>query len=229
MPRLDVRGINGPAMDWSGWDLEANGGVVLLQVRENRGFVGLRMFRQQAPTDTQQLLEYPMALPRLIAALLTAVFLVAGCTSGTASPAPSSGGASGAAGVTVGTGSSATLGTYLTGPNGMALYTHAGDSATSSTCTGGCATAWPPLATTGQPTAGSEVTGQLGTLTRADGTTQVTYGGLPLYYWQGDAKAGDVTGNGVNGFSLATVGGAGPLPNASGAAPAPTSSGSSGY
>jgi predicted lipoprotein with Yx(FWY)xxD motif len=228
VPRLDVRGITGPATDSSGWDLEASGGVVLLQVPENRGFVGLRMCRQYAPTDTQQLLEYPMALPRLIAALVTAVFLVAGCTSGTASPAPSSGGASGAAGVTVGT-SSSSLGTYLTGPNGMALYTQAGDSATSSTCTGGCASAWPPLATTGQPTAGSGVTGQLGTLTRADGTTQVTYGGLPLYYWQGDAKAGDVTGNGVNGFSLATVGGAGSLPSASGAAPAASSSATSGY
>jgi predicted lipoprotein with Yx(FWY)xxD motif len=169
-----------------------------------------------------------MSVPRLIAALVTAVLIVAGCTSTTASPAPSSG-AAGAAGVTVGTAKSATLGTYLTGPNGMALYTHAGDSATSSTCTGGCASAWPPLATTGQPTAGSGVTGQLGTLTRADGTVQVTYGGLPLYYWQGDTKAGDVTGNGVAGFSLATVGGAGSVPSASGAAPAPSSSTTSGY
>ena len=170
-----------------------------------------------------------MSVPRLIAAFVTAVLLAAGCTSTAASPAPSSGGAAGAAGVAVGTASSATLGTYLTGPNGMALYTHAGDSATSSTCTGGCASAWPPLATTGQPTAGSGVTGQLGTLTRADGTVQVTYGGLPLYYWQGDTKAGDVTGTGVAGFSLATVGGAGALPSASGAAPAPSSSTTSGY
>ena len=169
-----------------------------------------------------------MTVPRLIAALVTAVLILAGCTSTAASPAPSSG-AAGAAGVTVGTASSATLGTYLTGPNGMALYTHAGDSASSSTCTGGCASAWPPLATTGQPTAGSGVTGQLGTLTRADGTVQVTYGGLPLYYWQGDTKAGDVTGNGVAGFSIATVGGAGSVPSASGAAPAPSSSTTSGY
>lgn len=117
----------------------------------------------------------------------------------------------------------------LTGPNGMTLYTHAGDSATSSTCTGGCATAWPPLAATGQPMAGAGVTGQLGTESRADGTTQVTYGGLPLYYWQGDTKAGDVTGNGVDGFSVATVGGAGPLPNPSTAVPAPSSPGKYGY
>jgi predicted lipoprotein with Yx(FWY)xxD motif len=163
---------------------------------------------------------------RLILALLaSAILLIAGCTSSGTNPSPSSGAASSAAGVTVGTSS----GAVLTGPNGMTLYTHAGDSATSSTCTGGCATAWPPLTTTGQPTAGAGVTGQLGTLTRADGTTQVTYGGLPLYYWQGDTKVGDVTGDGVNGFSTAKVGGAGPVPRASGAAPAPSSSGKPGY
>jgi predicted lipoprotein with Yx(FWY)xxD motif len=98
----------------------------------------------------------------------------------------------------------------------MTLYTHAGDGPTSSTCTGECATAWPPLTTSGQPTAGAGVTGPLGTLARADGATQVTYGGLPLYYWQGDAKPGDVTGDGVNSFSLAKVGGTAPVPSAAG-------------
>ena len=162
---------------------------------------------------------------RLILALFaSAVLAVAGCTSSGATPSSSSGAASSAAGVTVGTTSAASFGTVLAGPNGMTLYTHAGDSATSSTCTGECAAAWPPLTTTGQPTAGAGVTGQLGTLTRADGTTQVTYGGLPLYYWQGDTKVGDVTGDGVHGFSVAKVGGAGPIPSASGAAPAPSAS-----
>jgi len=165
----------------------------------------------------------------ILASFATVIFVVAACTSSGASPAPSAGGASAAAGITIGTASSAKFGTVLTGPNGMTLYTHAGDSATSATCTGQCATAWPPLATTGQPSAGTGVTGQFGTLTRADGTTQVSYGGLPLYYWQGDAKAGDVTGNGVNGFSVATVSGAGPMPSATGAAPAPSSSGKSVY
>jgi predicted lipoprotein with Yx(FWY)xxD motif len=117
----------------------------------------------------------------------------------------------------------------LTGPNGMTLYTHAGDTATSSSCTGSCATTWPPLETKGQPAAGAGVTGQLGTLTRPDGGTQVTYRGLPLYYWQGDAKAGDATGNGVEGFSIATVSGSGAVPNPSVAAPAPSSDGKYGY
>jgi predicted lipoprotein with Yx(FWY)xxD motif len=67
-----------------------------------------------------------------------------------------------------------------------------------------------------QPAAGPGITGALGTFTRADGTTQVTYNGLPLYGWQGDAKPGDATGNGVGGFSVAAVAGTAPAPSASG-------------
>ena len=170
-----------------------------------------------------------MSASRVLALLATAVLVVAGCTSSGAGATPIGGGASSAAGVVIDAASSPTFGMVLTGPNGMTLYTHAGDSATSSTCTGACATAWPPLQTTGQPTAGPGVTGQLGTLIRADGTTQVTYGGMPLYGWQGDTKPGDVTGNGVEGFAVATVGGAGSAPHASAAAPAPSSPGTYGY
>ena len=170
-----------------------------------------------------------MAASRIFALLATALLAVAACTSSGAGPTPAGPGASSAAGSIVGAASSPTFGMVLTGPNGLTLYTHAGDSATASTCTGGCATAWPPLATTGQPTAGTGVTGQLGTLTRPDGTTQVTYGGMPLYAWQGDTKPGDVTGDGVDGFSVATVGGAGSVPRASAAAPAPSSPGTYGY
>ena len=97
-----------------------------------------------------------------------------------------------------------TLGPVLTGPNGLTLYTHAGDSATASTCTGGCATAWPPLAAaSGGATGGTGVSGTFATLTRADGTIQVTYNGLPLYGWKNDTKPGDVTGQGVAGFTVA--------------------------
>jgi predicted lipoprotein with Yx(FWY)xxD motif len=170
----------------------------------------------------------PVSRP-IIAAFAAVILVVAACTSGGASPVPSAGGASAAAGATIGTASSANFGNVLTGPNGMTLYTHAGDSATSSTCGGQCATAWPPLVTTGPPSAGTGVTGQLGTLTRADGTMQVTYSGLPLYYWQGDTKAGDVTGNGVNGFSVASVSGSGPSASPSAAAPEKSSSGKYSY
>ena len=120
-----------------------------------------------------------------------------------ASAAQASAPASGGADVNLGTAGS---GPILTGANGLTLYSHTGDSATVSTCTAGCATAWPPLTVTGggQPTAASGVTGTLGTLTRDDGSIQVTYNGMPLYFWMNDTKPGDVTGDGVNGFSIAT-------------------------
>jgi predicted lipoprotein with Yx(FWY)xxD motif len=120
-----------------------------------------------------------------------------------ASAAQASAAASGGTDVNLGTAGS---GPILTGASGLTLYTHTGDSATVSTCTGGCATAWPPLTVTsgGQPTAASGVTGTLGTLKRDDGSMQVTYNGLPLYFWMTDKKPGDVTGDGVNGFSIAT-------------------------
>jgi predicted lipoprotein with Yx(FWY)xxD motif len=157
-----------------------------------------------------------MPVVRAIASLaVIASLVVSGCTSSGAAPTQGGGSAGGAGGVTVGTASSANLGTFLTGPNGMTLYTHAGDGPSSSTCTGGCASAWPPLTTSGQPTAGVGVPGQLGTMTRADGATQVTYDGVPLYYWQGDAKPGDVTGDGLSGFSVAKVSGTAPVPSAS--------------
>ncbi|MFI5199176.1 MAG: hypothetical protein ACHQXL_02255, partial [Candidatus Limnocylindrales bacterium] len=97
------------------------------------------------------------------------------------------------------------LGPVLVGPNGLTLYTHAGDTATSSTCTGGCATAWPPLTVPAGSSAtdGAGASGALGTLTRADGSLQVTYNGLPLYGWMNDHAAGDTTGQGVNGFAVA--------------------------
>ena len=146
----------------------------------------------------------------------TASLSAAGSASATASPVANSGGGrygggspaagSPATGSVVVNMATTTLGPVLTAANGLTLYVHAGDTATSSTCTGGCATAWPPLAVAagGSATAGPGVTGSLGTLTRADGTTQVTYKGLPLYGWMNDTKPGDVTGQNVNGFTVAT-------------------------
>lgn len=166
-----------------------------------------------------------MSINRVLSFLAIAVLAVAACTSSAGGASSASGGTSNTSAVVIGSESSPSFGMVLTGPNGMALYTHAGDSATASSCTGACATAWPPLETKGQPTAKAGITGQLGTLTRADGATQVTYAGMPLYYWQGDTKAGDTTGNGVEGFSIATVGGSAPAAPAakpSVAAPAPS-------
>ena len=84
----------------------------------------------------------------------------------------------------------------LTNAKGFVLYWFAPDTPTSSKCTGSCATYWPPVK--GSVTAGSGVTGTLGTITRSDGTTQATYDGHPLYTYAGDTSPGQAKGNGLN-------------------------------
>ncbi len=75
-------------------------------------------------------------------------------------------------------------------------------SPTASNCnSAACVQAWPPVLTKGSPQAGSGVNAALlGTTTRRDGKTEVTYAGHPLYYFISDKKAGDVTGQGINAF-----------------------------
>jgi predicted lipoprotein with Yx(FWY)xxD motif len=90
-------------------------------------------------------------------------------------------------------------GTFLVDADGMSLYLFTNDSPGVSTCGAGCIEAWPALLTAGEPVAGDGVDAALlGTTTREDGAVQVTYGGWPLYFFAGDAAAGDVTGQGVN-------------------------------
>ena len=100
----------------------------------------------------------------------------------------------------------ATLGTIVTDAAGRTVYKYANDQAGTSNCTGTCAQNWPPVKASGQPTAGTGVTGQVGTIQRADGTTQVTLDGLPLYYFVSDSSPGAATGDGVGGFSVIMVG-----------------------
>jgi predicted lipoprotein with Yx(FWY)xxD motif len=93
------------------------------------------------------------------------------------------------------------LGTFLVDGKGRTLYLFEKDRTKKSTCYGACATAWPPLLTSGKPkVAGKAKRKLLGTVKRTDGKTQVTYKGHPLYYFFGDKKAGDTTGEGVDGF-----------------------------
>jgi predicted lipoprotein with Yx(FWY)xxD motif len=83
----------------------------------------------------------------------------------------------------------------LTDSAGKTLYWFAIDTSTTSKCTGSCASYWPPVK--GPLTAGSGVTGTLGTITRSDGTTQATYLGHPLYTYVADSP-GQNKGNGLN-------------------------------
>jgi len=96
---------------------------------------------------------------------------------------------------------SASIGKFLTGEDGKTLYTFKSDTAGKSTCSGDCATNWPPFTVDSkdQLKAGTGVTGALDVISRDDGSKQVTYKGAPLYYFSGDAKAGDTNGQGLFG------------------------------
>ena len=91
--------------------------------------------------------------------------------------------------------------TFLTDGSGRAVYLWVKDTGGMSACTGACAGAWPPVTTTGAATAsGSAKSSDLGTITRSDGSKQVTYDGHPLYYFSGDTGPGTATGQGSDGF-----------------------------
>ena len=158
-----------------------------------------------------------MGRSRIAAVGLPLILILAACSSGTAattapstagSVAPPSAAASGSVAASAAAGGDTvratvvgSIGTVLVaGLNGMTVYTFSKDVKDSGTsaCTGGCLTKWPALTVPAgaTPSGGSGISGKLATITRADdGTLQVTYNGLPLYFFTGDTKPGD--GNGV--------------------------------
>lgn len=92
------------------------------------------------------------------------------------------------------------LGTILAyGPKRLTVYLFAADRAGMSSCTGACASVWPPV--TGVPKAeGAAISDNLGTITRPDGTRQVTYRGHPLYRYVRDKDEGDSYGEALKQF-----------------------------
>jgi predicted lipoprotein with Yx(FWY)xxD motif len=134
--------------------------------------------------------------------------LVAGCgggsssgTMGYAAPAPASKSAA-----TVAT-ARTKLGTVLVNGQRRTLYLFEKDKGSASSCYGACASIWPPL-TTGATVTGSAKglaglglnAAKLGSTKRTDGKNEVTYAGHPLYTYAGDAKPGDVQGQGLDQF-----------------------------
>jgi predicted lipoprotein with Yx(FWY)xxD motif len=101
-------------------------------------------------------------------------------------------------------------GTLITGANNRTLYVFKPDEKSTSaheklsTCNGACAAVWPPVLASATPAvAGKANPSLIGLTKRGDGTTQVTYNGLPLYYYAADTKAGQATGNHLkDGFGL---------------------------
>jgi predicted lipoprotein with Yx(FWY)xxD motif len=138
-----------------------------------------------------------------IPAGLAALVALAGCGSGggSATASPSTAGTTGGGMATIDMTKNPQLGPILTDSQGDTVYVFAKDSKGMSNCSGSCAALWPPVTTNGKPTAGNGVLApKLGTTKRSDGTTQVTFGGRPLYTYTADTSPGDVTGNGVNTF-----------------------------
>jgi predicted lipoprotein with Yx(FWY)xxD motif len=163
----------------------------------------------------------PLTLGVIGAVALT----IAGCgsgsgksttTSSTAAPSTSASATAGGAAATGSSGASAAagaatvistkhagdFGTILaSGPRHLTVYLFEADHGSTSVCSGACANAWPPVTTTGQPRAsGASLSADLGTITRPDGTRQVTYKGHPLYFFVRDKDGGDTYGQGVSAF-----------------------------
>jgi predicted lipoprotein with Yx(FWY)xxD motif len=142
----------------------------------------------------------------VVAALVVVALAVAAC-GGTSSGAYGGGGGS-TASHTSGKGSvalaSTKLGKILVDGNGRTLYLFEADKGMASRCDGVCASAWPPLTSSGKPTAGvGVVASKLGTAKRPDGTTGVTYDGHPLYTYSGDSAPGQTAGEGITDFGAA--------------------------
>jgi predicted lipoprotein with Yx(FWY)xxD motif len=90
--------------------------------------------------------------------------------------------------------------TILTTAQGLTLYYFTPDTASKTACTGGCASAWPPLLFTGsgKPAASTKLPGELEVYPNANGK-QIIYNDHPLYTFGGDTAPGQTNGNGVGG------------------------------
>jgi predicted lipoprotein with Yx(FWY)xxD motif len=134
--------------------------------------------------------------PRLLVAA-AAVAVLAAATLALHPPATHAAQAKGAVVSTAKT----SLGRIIVNANGRTLYLFEKDRNGKSACSGQCAAFWPPLITSGKPSAtGGAKASLLGTTKRADGRLQVTYNHHPLYTFVKDQKAGQTSGEGVNAF-----------------------------
>ena len=149
-----------------------------------------------------------MPVPVKLGIPLASALLATACSSAAASPSSTPAAGSSAAGSSASASTTGTVistqagsaGAFLT-DGGRAVYLWAKDGMNMSACSGACATAWPPVPATGTLTAtGGAKASDLGTITRSDGTKQVTYDGHPLYYFVGDSAAGQTNGQGSDNF-----------------------------
>ena len=140
----------------------------------------------------QMLAGIPMAqtLVALVSAVALVLLIIA--VAGSGAPAATAGGGSAA----LKTGKVGTV-TVLTTANGLTVYRFAADTTPGkSSCYGSCTAYWPPV--TGSASAASGIPGTFATITRTDGTKQVTWNGHPLYTYVGDHGPGTASGNNLN-------------------------------
>jgi predicted lipoprotein with Yx(FWY)xxD motif len=155
--------------------------------------------------------------------VVLAVAVLALVMTSCASKKPAASGGGGGAGGSIATTSVSGVGTVLVNAQGRTLYYLMTDNHSQPTCTGSCASTWPPMIVSGSvPAAGSGVTGTLGTVANPDGGKQLTYMGWPLYIYSGDSAAGQANGQGSGGvwFAMAASG-----PTGSGGGSSPSSGG----
>lgn len=148
-------------------------------------------------------------LSALVAAAALVGLLAAGCggsdssdsTTAATTPTTTAASSSGGGVATIDVADNPELGQILTDADGNTVYLFEKDESGTSTCSGECAAAWPPVTTSGSPTAGAGADRSLiGTVKRDDGSEQVTYDDHPLYTFSGDTKPGDTNGNGLDHF-----------------------------
>lgn len=163
----------------------------------------------------------------LILPMLSALLLAACGSSSSSTTASTAASAPAATAAIVRTASNATLhGTVLVNAQGLTLYHLSGEGAGKWICTSsGCTGVWHPVAASSAAPTAAGVT-SLGTVTRPDGTRQLTYKGFPLYTFVDDTAPGDVKGEGVKDvgtWEAVTVGSA-PAASAPATTSAPASS-----
>lgn len=129
-----------------------------------------------------------------------AIIVTVAC--GTLGALPQIGLAQSSGNLTVGFREKAPYGKYLTDGGGRSLYLLTADTKGRSSCYNACAKAWPPLLSShGTPAAapGAEAS-KVSLVPRTDGTQQVAYNGIPLYYFTGDQQPGSTAGEEIKNF-----------------------------
>jgi predicted lipoprotein with Yx(FWY)xxD motif len=133
--------------------------------------------------------------PALLAALIAAVAVIAGCGSSSSNSSSGGGGSSSGGSGTVKTASVSGYGTALVTNSGKSVYVLSTDPPGASKCAGSCAKTWMPVTVSGSASAGSGVdSSKLTTFKRKDGTTQVAYDKHALYTY---SSPGATSGEGV--------------------------------